>query len=198
MTAVNNRWLCCGDYLYQAGMKDVMLLLENKWRYIRRKWQKENAGWNEKLADLYNLSEVQKEELQVAVIESGETVELNSGWRNKPENFWYPEAEGQGSSLTKYIVEPKRKIFVSVKEVSHINSEDEWCKKMKSVISLEQVKNETGYENFKKSNRFRKLVRFYLKAIGKKPCLKIHSFSQRGKIKKKWEKFLFQWKNLPY
>lgn len=77
VTAVNNRWLCCGDYLYQAGMKDVMLLLENKWRYIRRKWQKENAGWNEKLADLYNLSEVQKEELQVAVIESGETVELN-------------------------------------------------------------------------------------------------------------------------
>lgn len=30
VTAVNNRWLCCGDYLYQAGMKDVMLLLENK------------------------------------------------------------------------------------------------------------------------------------------------------------------------
>ena len=34
-------------------------------------------GWNEKLADLYDLSEAQKEELQVAVIESGETVELN-------------------------------------------------------------------------------------------------------------------------
>lgn len=30
VTAVNNRWLCCGDYLYQAGMKDVLLLLENK------------------------------------------------------------------------------------------------------------------------------------------------------------------------
>ena len=30
VTAVNNRWLCCGDYLYQSGMKDVLLLLENK------------------------------------------------------------------------------------------------------------------------------------------------------------------------
>ena len=28
VTAVNNRWLCCGDYLYQAGMKDVLLFLE--------------------------------------------------------------------------------------------------------------------------------------------------------------------------
>ena len=30
VTVVNNRWLCCGDYLYQAGMKDVLLLLENR------------------------------------------------------------------------------------------------------------------------------------------------------------------------
>lgn len=30
VTAVNNRWLCCGDYLYQSGMKDVLLLMENK------------------------------------------------------------------------------------------------------------------------------------------------------------------------
>ena len=30
VTAVNNRWLLCGDYLYQAGMKDVLLLLENR------------------------------------------------------------------------------------------------------------------------------------------------------------------------
>ena len=29
VTAVNNRWLCCGDYLYQSGMKDILLLLEN-------------------------------------------------------------------------------------------------------------------------------------------------------------------------
>ena len=29
MTAVNNRWLVCGDHLYQTGMKDVLLLLEN-------------------------------------------------------------------------------------------------------------------------------------------------------------------------
>lgn len=34
-------------------------------------------SWNEKLTDLYNLSDVQKEYLQRAVIESGETVELN-------------------------------------------------------------------------------------------------------------------------
>ena len=31
VTAVNNRWLCCGDYLYQSGMKDILLLMENKW-----------------------------------------------------------------------------------------------------------------------------------------------------------------------
>ena len=30
VTTVNNRWLLCGDYLYQAGMKDVLLLLENR------------------------------------------------------------------------------------------------------------------------------------------------------------------------
>ena len=30
VTAVNNRWLCCGDYLYQSGMKDILLLMENK------------------------------------------------------------------------------------------------------------------------------------------------------------------------
>lgn len=29
VTAVNNRWLVCGDHLYQTGMKDVLLLLEN-------------------------------------------------------------------------------------------------------------------------------------------------------------------------
>ena len=30
VTAVNNRWLCCGDYLYQSGMKDILLLMENR------------------------------------------------------------------------------------------------------------------------------------------------------------------------
>lgn len=30
VTAVNNRWLLCGDQLYRAGMKDVLLLLENR------------------------------------------------------------------------------------------------------------------------------------------------------------------------
>lgn len=30
VTAVNNRWLLCGDYLYQSGMKDILLLLENR------------------------------------------------------------------------------------------------------------------------------------------------------------------------
>ena len=30
VTAVNNRWLCCGDYLYQSGMKDVLMLMENR------------------------------------------------------------------------------------------------------------------------------------------------------------------------
>lgn len=30
VTAVNNRWLYCGDYLYQAGMKDILLLMENR------------------------------------------------------------------------------------------------------------------------------------------------------------------------
>lgn len=28
VTAVNNRWLLCGDYLYQAGMKDALRLME--------------------------------------------------------------------------------------------------------------------------------------------------------------------------
>lgn len=30
VTAANNRWLLCGDYLYQSGMKDILLLLENR------------------------------------------------------------------------------------------------------------------------------------------------------------------------
>ena len=30
VTAVNNRWLYCGDYLYQSGMKDVLLFMENR------------------------------------------------------------------------------------------------------------------------------------------------------------------------
>ena len=32
VTAVSNCWLCCGEYLYQSRMKDILLLGENEKR----------------------------------------------------------------------------------------------------------------------------------------------------------------------
>lgn len=30
VSAVNHRWIMCGDYLYKSGMRDILMLLENR------------------------------------------------------------------------------------------------------------------------------------------------------------------------